>query len=155
MSSALDAFRAQREAVDQVHARLTEVAELLRDLQAQVDAIAQNQALRESCGTSRPGSNERTTHDRGCPSISRGRDASILAGGLATMGRRCWSSRWPSAAAFGAGYVWASRPYEAELASLRTRVELLDAVAQRVLTMTPAERRQFDALMKWTSPPSR
>jgi hypothetical protein len=60
-----------------------------------------------------------------------------------------------SSAAFGAGYVWASRPYEAELASLRTRVELLDAVAQRVITMTPAQRRQFDSLMKWNSPTSR
>ena len=42
MSNALDAFRAQREAVEQVHARLTEVGELLRALQGQVDAVAQN-----------------------------------------------------------------------------------------------------------------
>jgi hypothetical protein len=27
-------------------------------------------------------------------------------------------------------------------------VELLDFVAQRIITMTPSERRQFDALMK-------
>jgi hypothetical protein len=31
---------------------------------------------------------------------------------------------------------------------LRFRVEVLDAVAARILTMTPAERRQFDVLMK-------
>jgi hypothetical protein len=76
--------------------------------------------------------------------------------------RRFWPAVWrrwavalafalASAGAFGAGYVWASRPYEAELASLRTRVELLDVVAQRVITMTPAERRQFDALMRKTA----
>jgi hypothetical protein len=53
-----------------------------------------------------------------------------------------------AAAAFGAGHVWASRPYEAELSSLRFRVEVLDAVGARILTMTPAERRQFDGLMK-------
>jgi hypothetical protein len=53
-----------------------------------------------------------------------------------------------AAAAFGAGHGWASRPYEAELASLRVRVEVLDAVGARILTMTPAERRQFDTLMK-------
>jgi hypothetical protein len=56
---------------------------------------------------------------------------------------------------FGATYVWASRPYEAELESLRRRVELLDFVAQRVLTMTPTERRQFDYLMRADRPSAR
>jgi hypothetical protein len=51
-------------------------------------------------------------------------------------------------ASFGAGYAWAARPYEVELADLRRRVEPLDFVAQRALTMTPGERRQFDILMK-------
>jgi hypothetical protein len=80
--------------------------------------------------------------------------------------RRFWPAVWrrwavalafalASAGAFGAGYVGASRPYEAELASLRTRVELLDVVAQRVIMMTPAERRQFDALMRQTAPAPR
>jgi hypothetical protein len=73
--------------------------------------------------------------------------------------RRFWPAVWRRcvvAAAFtllmalaaGAGYAWVARPYEAELTSLRTRVEVLDFVAQRVLKMTPPERRQFDALMK-------
>ena len=57
-----------------------------------------------------------------------------------------------AAFAFGAGYVWASRPYDAELASLRFRVEVLDAVAARILAMTPGERRQFDALMTLKGP---
>jgi len=56
---------------------------------------------------------------------------------------------------FGAGYAWASRPLEGELSSLRARVEQQDFVAQRVITMTPAERREFDALMKWNSPAKR
>ena len=150
MSSALDTFRAQREAVDKVHARLTEVANLVRRLQAQVDAIAQNQAFRQVL-----------------------RDEELwLEGARHTVAevrafredemRRFWPAVWrrwvaamafalTSAAAFGAGYVWVSRPYEAELGSLRTRVELLDTVAQRVIAMTPAERRQFDALMKRTA----
>jgi hypothetical protein len=73
--------------------------------------------------------------------------------------RRFWPAIWrrwlaavafalAGAAAFGVGHVWASRPYEAEVASLRFRVEALDAVAARILTMTPAERRQFEVLMK-------
>jgi hypothetical protein len=46
MPSALDVFRAQREAADQVHARLTEVAKLLELLTKQIDAVAGNEDLR-------------------------------------------------------------------------------------------------------------
>ena len=52
--------------------------------------------------------------------------------------------------AAGAGYVWAARPDAVELADLRKRVDRLDVIAERVLTMTPAERRQFDAVMRGT-----
>jgi hypothetical protein len=54
-----------------------------------------------------------------------------------------------SAAAGGVGYAWWTKPYADELASLRSRAEFATFVEHRVLTMTPAERRQFDALMKW------
>jgi hypothetical protein len=57
-----------------------------------------------------------------------------------------------SAAIAGAGYAWWTEPYAAELASLRSRAEFASFVEHRVLTMTPAERRQFDALMKWKPP---
>ena len=53
-----------------------------------------------------------------------------------------------SAAAGGVGYAWWTKPYAGELASLRSRAEFATFVEHRVLTMTPAERRQFDALMK-------
>jgi len=46
MSGALDAFRAQEEAANRVHARLTEVARLLERLQAQANAIARDTELR-------------------------------------------------------------------------------------------------------------
>jgi hypothetical protein len=58
MSSALDAFRAQREAVDQVHARLTELAELLRNLQVRSMRLRTTRPFASSCGTNRPGSNK-------------------------------------------------------------------------------------------------
>jgi len=35
------------------------------------------------------------------------------------------------------------------------RIKFLDVVAQRVLMMTPAERRQFDTLMTWGAPSKR
>ena len=52
------------------------------------------------------------------------------------------------AAAGGASYARVTKPYAAELASVRSRVTFADFVEHRMLTMTPAERRQFDSLMK-------
>mgnify|MGYP001325934978 CR=1 FL=1 len=154
MPSALDTFRAQREAVDQVHSRLTQVEELLRGLRAQVDAIAQDPALRQVL---RDEEHWLESARRTIAEVRALREDEM---------RRFWPAVWrrwtvalifglASAGVFGAGYVWASRPHETELASLRRRVELLDAVAQRVITMTPTERRQFDALMRWNSPARR
>jgi hypothetical protein len=38
----------------------------------------------------------------------------------------------------------------AELDALRTRQEFVDVVERRIIATTPAERRQFEGLMKWT-----
>jgi len=46
MLGALDTFRAQQEAADGVHARLTEISELLSQLRKQVGALAANDELR-------------------------------------------------------------------------------------------------------------
>jgi hypothetical protein len=45
----------------------------------------------------------------------------------------------------GHGYAWANRPHEGELATPRARVGLMDSVAQRVIKMTPRERRRRGA----------
>jgi hypothetical protein len=147
MSNALDAFRAQRDAVEQVHARLKEVTELVHALRAQIEALGQDQAFREVLR------NEATWLDRAERTIAEVRR--LREQELSRFWPGVWR-RWMAAvalslatlASFGAGHALASRPQDAELARLRQRVELLDFVAERVLTMTPAERRQFDALMK-------
>jgi hypothetical protein len=54
-----------------------------------------------------------------------------------------------AAFAAGAGYAVASKPYANEVQNLRARIALTELVEDRVLAMTPAERKQFDALMKW------
>ncbi len=46
MPTAIDTFRAQREAADGVYARLTEVSHLLRELRGQADMLARNDELR-------------------------------------------------------------------------------------------------------------
>jgi hypothetical protein len=63
--------------------------------------------------------------------------------------------RWAVAVTFaltaswlaGAGYAWFAPPYTAELSELRSRIAVLDSLERRVLTMTPAERRQLDKLL--------
>lgn len=60
-----------------------------------------------------------------------------------------------SATAAGVGYSWAMRPYQAELEALRSRIDFAEYVEHRAITMTPIERRQFDALMRWTAPAKR
>ena len=147
MSSALDAFRAQRDAADAIHTRLVETAILLRSIQAETTALAQSEALR---------------------TLLRDEETWLLRAehAITTMRyqrewevHRFWPAvwrRWVVAVVFalvmagtaGAGYAWAARPDAAELADLRARVDRLDVIAERVLTMTPAERTQFDALMK-------
>jgi len=147
MSSALEAFRAQREEAEQIHARLTQVVELLRAIRSEAHVLAHDESLRKLLHE------EQTWLMRTTDLISEVRHFREL------ETRRFWPAMWrrwvvaavfalAAAAAFGAGHVWASRPYEAELASLRFRVEVLDSIAARIVKMTPTERRLFDGLTK-------
>jgi hypothetical protein len=151
MTSALDAFREQRESVEQMQARLLEVAALLSRLREQVELLAGHKELRAVLQRE-----ENWLHrvERTVAEVRAWREEET---------RRFWPAlirRWALAAVFalvsatagGAGYARITQPYIAELAALHSRAEFADAVAQRILTMTPVERRQFDALMKWQGP---
>ena len=150
MPTAIDTFRAQREAADGVYARLTEVSQLLHDLRGQADALVQNNELRAVL------QREHSWLDQAQRTIDEARRWREL------EMQRFWPGVWrrwalalvfalASAAAAGAGYGWITKPYTTNLAALRSRAELADLIEQRILTMTPAERRQLDALMKWKS----
>ena len=150
MTGVLEEFRAQRRLVQEVHARLTDVGGLLRTLQEEASKLAHADELRALL------QEEQTWLTRAEALITEVRtlrDLQIARPGAA------WR-RWlgaivfglAAAAASGAGYVWAAAPYAAQLANLRERVESLDVIVQHMATMTPAERRQFDALMT-RSPP--
>lgn len=154
MASALDTFRAQREAADAVYARLTEVSQLLQQLRGQADALARNDELMKILQL------EQSWLQQAKHTVAEVRDFREF------EMRRFWPSVWrrwalalvfalASAGAAAAGYGWITKPYATELATLRSRTELADFVEQRILTMTPAERRQLDALMKWKSSPKR
>jgi hypothetical protein len=148
MPSAIDVFREQREAAEQLHARVQEVAVLLGQVRQQVNALASDDAFRTVL---RQEQDWLTRAQLAVSEVRSFREQDML---------RFWPGvirRWAvalvfavaSAAAAGAGYAWWMRPYAAELASLRSRAEFASFVEHRVLTMAPAERRQFDALMKW------
>ena len=154
MPTALDTFRAQREAAEGVYARLTEVSLLLRDLRGQADALARNGELKALL------QREQSWLDQAQRTIEEARRWREL------EMRRFWPGVWrrwalafvfalASAAAAGAGYAWWARPYHSELAALRSRMEFAEFVEHRALTMTPAERRHFDVLMRWNAPAKR
>ena len=149
MASALDEFRAQREAADAIHARLEETTALLRSVLAETQTLAHSEALRTLL---RDEQTWLVRAEQVITTMRHQREWEV---------RRFWPAvwrRWVVAVMFAvvttgaasAGYVWAARPDAAELADLRARMDGLDVIAERVLTMTPAERRQFDALMKGT-----
>ena len=150
MPTAIDTFRAQREAADGVYARLTEVSQLLHDLRGHADALVHNDELQAVLKRERSWLDQA---QRTMEEARRWREQEMS---------RFWPGVWrrwavalvfalASAVAAGAGYGWITKPYTTNLAALRSRAELADLIEQRILTMTPAERRQLDALMKWKS----
>jgi hypothetical protein len=148
MESALDTFRAQREAADHVHVRLTEVAQLLEQLTRQVDAVAGNADLRAVLRDERDWLRQA---QQLLVDVRHFREQERL---------RFWPGVWrrwvlavvfalAAAAGAGTGYGWWTKPFVVELTELRKRSEVADVIAARIETMTPAERRRLDALMKW------
>ena len=147
MESALDTFRAQREAVDQVHARLLDVAQLLDQVQSQVDAVASNAEFR---AVLRDEQDWLRQAQRLLADVRHFREQEAL---------RYWPGVWrrwllavliaiASAAAAGAGYARISSPYASELIQLRERADLADFIAARMPNMTAAEHRQLVALLR-------
>jgi hypothetical protein len=148
MPSAIDVFREQREAAEQLHTQVQEISALLDHMRQQVNALALNEDLRTVL---RQEQDWLTRAQLAVSEVRSFREQDML---------RFWPGairRWivallfalVSAAAAGAGYAWWTKPYAAELADLRSRVEFVNFVEHRLLTMTPTERRQLDALMKW------
>ena len=154
MPTAIDTFRAQREAADGVYARLTAVSQLLHDLRGQADALVNNDELQAVLHRERSWLDQA---QRTMEEARRWRQVEM---------RRFWPGVWrcwvlalvfalASAAAGGAGYAAVMRPWAAEIAALRERMAFAEFVERRVVTMTPGERRQFDTLMKWDAPTKR
>ena len=150
MANALDTFREQRSAAGEVYAALKETSELVRGLQSQVSALTRIDELKTLLQQE-----DRWLHDaqRVVAEMQRLRDDEVrrLRPALIRRWALALIFALASAAATGAGYAWWTQEYQAELAALRSRIDIAEYVEHRALMMTPAERRQFDALMKWNA----
>ena len=151
MGNAIDAFRAQREAAEQLQAQLSALSEHVTTLHQQIASLALNEELKTLL---RDEQRWLAQAENTIAAVRRWREREMYAFWWPLM----W--RWVVACAFalvsvaltGAGYAWVSQPYATENARLRSRAELADRLERRLLTMTPADRQQFERLMRLTAP---
>ena len=145
MPNAIDTFRAQREAAEAVYERLQEISAVLAAVRTQVDAVAGNAELRALLQREEAWLAEAS------------RTVSEVRARREHERRRFWPSvvwRWALALMFalvavwiaGAGYAYVAKPHEDELRELRARAAFVESIEDRVITMTPAERRKFEEL---------
>ncbi len=146
MTSALDHFRAQQLAAEQVLARATEIAALLTQVQRQADMLAQDPDLRAVLASERAwlqDAQQTVAEVKAWRAQEQRRD------------RPASCARWlaallfalASAAAAGAGYAWRTRPDTGTLAQQQAYETLGRIVEARRSAMTRGERRQFEALL--------
>jgi hypothetical protein len=145
MPNAIDMFRAQREAADAVHERLQEIAAMLAAVRAEVDALAGNAELRAVL------KREEAWLSQASRTVSevrawREREARQFWPGVAWRWALALVLALSAAWVAGAGYAYTASPYEDELRVLRARAAFVESIEDRVVTMTPAERRKFDEL---------
>ena len=147
MPNAIEMFRAQREVADAVHARLQDVSVLLAQVRKEVDLVVGNAALRDVLEREQTWLSQA---ERTVAQVRAWREHDA---------RQFWPSvvrRWALALVFalasawvaGAGYAYAVKADEDELGVLRARAAFVESIEDRVMAMTPDERRAFDTLMK-------
>ena len=127
MTNALDAFREQRVAAGQVYAVVRETAALISELQAQVKALSGMDELKALLQQEERWLRET---ERTVTEVRRLREEEVRRLRPAVVRRWALALVFAlvSAAATGAGYAWITRPYEAELAALRSRAEFAELV---------------------------
>src|SRR5437899_1332880 len=127
MPNALDMYRAQQTAANEVHAKLSEVAALVLRVRVEVNALTQDHRIQEMLRQEQTWLEqaERTVNE-----VRRWRDLEA---------HRFWPGvvyRWTIALAFalcalwvsGAGYSWMQHDADSEVAVLRARVQTLDTI---------------------------
>ena len=151
MANAVEMFKQQKAAFEELQQAAARIEQSLSRARTELDALARHEALRTLLVQ------EQQWLARTEAAVDRLRDWRYRESQL--YGRPvAW--RWALATTFalltmaaaGAGYVWAARPYAEEIAYLRSRNAFADDLEARMVRMTPAERRQLDALLKLPPP---
>jgi len=148
MSNALDMFRAQQEAAKQVHAQLADITTLFDQLQTQIDRIVNDRDLKKSCARNGLGSRLRNKRSlRRADGVKRKGGGTGLAS--PPMDRRL---HVPAAVGFSRRH-W--RRLDGKAVCRRDRGAPPESLTRSTRGASPhddapAERRQLDALMKWT-----
>ena len=153
MSTALETFKKQQQAVEALHQQATDLAALIASIKAELDAIARHDARR----------NVLLQEQRW---LERTEDAvRAVAAWRAGEAQHFWPwmlRRWlvactfalACAAAAGAGHAWVVKPYANENTYLRARNGFAAALERRMLAMTPRDRHKLEALLS-SAPPAR
>jgi len=152
MANALDTFKAQQKAVEALLARLTDVVAVVSDLTARVEDLRRGGELKATLEAEQRwlARTQDVLRDVRQWQERESRELRLTA---------LW--RWTKAIAFAfavatassAGFMWARQLYAVELERLQSQAALADVVERRVTAMTPAEREQFERLMKLPSAP--
>lgn len=148
---ALDEFRKQQLAAEAVQAKLAEVSTLLKGICAMAHTLVKDERLIRLL------EEEQQWLRRAEAVVKEARSFREW------DGKRFWPAVWPRWFAavmltcatnfvWVAGYAWISRGYRQEIEALRQKHEMLDGIADRLLQMSPAERQQFDTLMRQHDP---
>jgi hypothetical protein len=149
MSTALEMFRQQKAALDELLEQARRLAISIETVRAALTEIAKHDGLRTML----------VEEQRW---LQRTEDAvREVRAWRADDGRHPWrrlAGQWATATVFalltssaaGAGYAWAARPYTEEIARLQSREAFASALEARMLRMTAAERSQLEALLKLT-----
>jgi hypothetical protein len=148
MPSALDLFRAQQQAAEAVYVQLLAVAALLADLRKEADALQRTDELKQLLERQQRWlveAQQTVSHVE----LARQNDMHRFWRGVVLRWVIAAVFAITAAAAAGAAYVAFTRPYDRELEQLRGQAAFGQFVEQRALSMSAAERRQFDALMRW------
>lgn len=151
MSSSLDAFRQQRELLMALHEDAKQLNAAVASIRADLDALARHDALRDTLH------HQQRWLQRAEAAMKTAQDWQRASA------RTLWphlALRWLALALFAltavvlstATYAWATRPYADEVALLRARLMFVEQMERRMFQMSPAERRQFDTLLRGTGP---
>lgn len=151
MSSSFEMFRQQRELLAALNQEAQNLSAAIARVRSDLEAIAQHDALRDTLIQEQRWLQRTEAAMHAAQEWQR------------ATARHVWPQliwRWAALATFALAatalsvsiYASVTKPYADEVAYLRARLAFVEQLERRMLQMSPAERRAFDALLKGAGP---